>query len=104
MRLRTLPPRLATHRPANAPRQVASTEQQGLGWSWQKLRLQILKRDCGLCQPCARAGRITPGNEVDHIIPRFEGGGDEESNLQTICPACHEPKSAAEGRRKMGIE
>lgn len=34
--------------------------------------------------------------EVDHIIPLFHGGSNEESNLQVICPGCHSKKTQAE--------
>ncbi|MGI8657415.1 MAG: HNH endonuclease [Candidatus Limnocylindria bacterium] len=34
-------------------------------------------------------------SEVDHILPRARGGGDE-GNLQSLCHPCHAAKSAQE--------
>lgn len=73
-----------------------SRHERGYGTSWDKLRPGILRRDCGLCQPCRRRGVIKVGNIVDHIVPKAEGGTDDESNLQTICHPCHVAKTAAE--------
>lgn len=58
-------------------------------------------RDKGVCQPCWKLGRATPGHAVDHIKPKAEGGTDDEANLQLICRACHAAKTqreAAAGR------
>ena len=30
--------------------------------------------------------------EVDHIVPRNSGGGDEQSNLQALCYSCNAMK------------
>lgn len=73
--------------------------QRGYGAEWTKLRVIILKRDAGICQLCRAAGRIVFANEVDHIIPKAEGGTDEESNLQAICKTCHVKKTQQESKR-----
>jgi 5-methylcytosine-specific restriction protein A len=46
----------------------------------------------GLCVVCG-----APGDEVDHIIPRHLGGGDDIDNLRLLCAACHAAKTAREG-------
>ena len=98
-RLKTLKPRLA---PAAAPRgwksdAVRGTRQErGYGAAWERLRAQVLKRDEHLCQPCLKAGRPTVGTQVDHRIPKSQGGTDDLANLQTICLACHKAKTARE--------
>lgn len=58
---------------------------------WRKLRLVILKRDYELCQECMRRGTVNKGNTVHHKV---EARDDldlfwDESNLETICPSCH---------------
>jgi 5-methylcytosine-specific restriction protein A len=52
----------------------------------------VLRRDNYTCRNCSR-----PGNEVDHIKPKFLGGGDNLDNFQVLCSACHSKKSSEEG-------
>lgn len=58
-----------------------------------KDRFEVFKRDGFTCQYC---GRNTPDVvlEVDHVIPRAEGGGDELENLATACWDCNRGKGA----------
>ena len=68
------------------------------------MRVRILMRDHYLCQACMRAGGLTAlvvgdrmhprGAQVDHIMPKANGGTDDPSNLEAICRACHEAKTA----------
>ncbi len=112
-RLTTLKPRVPTLGavPAKqggwtATRQTSSTA-RGYGWAWQKKREQVLKRDCYLCQVCARTDRVTPAEQVDHIVCKAEwllthdteDGCEDGENLQSICDACHKAKTAAEAAR-----
>lgn len=32
--------------------------------------------------------------ELDHIVPLFKGGADDDSNLQGLCSPCHAAKTA----------
>lgn len=73
-----------------------SRHARGYGSVWDKLRLRILARDKRLCQPCKRKGRITAGNEVDHVTPKAKGGTDDEANLECICTECHKAKTTRE--------
>lgn len=73
--------------------------ERGYGSAWTRQRVRILKRDCGLCQPCLRAARVTTATQVDHIVPKGEGGDDSDDNLQAICEPCHTVKTADESRR-----
>lgn len=59
--------------------------------AWLKCRKVILIRDHYLCQECLRNDRLTPANTVHHIIPLEEAPelALEESNLESICPTCH---------------
>ncbi len=70
--------------------------ERGYGTAWDALRLAILQRDAGLCVPCRTAGRVTPATEVDHVVNRARGGTDDPANLQSICMACHNAKTARE--------
>ena len=82
-----------------------TTTQQGYGWAWQKLREQILKRDgyrCR-CDDCAASGALLPAHEVDHRIPKAQGGTDDPSNLCAINRECHARKSAREAQAGRGV-
>ena len=71
-----------------------SRHKRGYNSQWDHTRLQALKRDCYLCQPCLKAGRITEAREVDHVKPKAKGGSDDLTNLQSICRECHAAKTA----------
>lgn len=75
-----------------------SRHERGYGTAWTKIRWRILVRDKGLCQPCLKLGRVTQAKQVDHIIPKAQGGTDADINLQAICVDCHRAKTAREGR------
>lgn len=79
-----------------------SRQARGYGAAWDRLRVQVLARDCGLCQceECRAAGRIRPAHEVDHIVPKAKGGTDDPSNLRAINRECHQRKSM----RDRGVE
>jgi 5-methylcytosine-specific restriction endonuclease McrA len=64
---------------------------------WRKLRDRILKRDEHRCYICGRDG----ADEVDHIIPLFEGGSKADpGNLAAIHDdPCHQAKSKGEAAR-----
>ena len=68
---------------------------EGYGSEWKRLRLQVLKRDCHICQceACRKVGRVKPANEVDHIVPKAKGGTDSLSNFQAINSDCHKLKT-----------
>ena len=72
-----------------------SRHERGYGRAWDIRRAAVLKRDQYLCQcrHCKAEGRITPANEVDHIVPKARGGTDAYDNLQAINHECHERKN-----------
>lgn len=88
-----------------ADRTRGSRHDRGYGTNWDKLRATIVARDCGLCQQCQRNGVVNPVGDkpysayVDHITPKAEGGTDAESNLETLCRACHTAKTDQEKNR-----
>jgi hypothetical protein len=54
--------------------------------TWEIIRRGILKRDNCHCQGCNASGLRV---DVHHIIPVSAGGGDDPSNLITLCLDCH---------------
>lgn len=56
---------------------------------WAKIRLAVLERDCYTCQYCR-----APATEVDHIVPRKHGGGEDMDNLVASCVRCNRSKGA----------
>lgn len=79
-----------------------SRQSRGYGAEWEQTRKRILRRDKGLCQPCLEQGRPRPARQVDHKVPKFEGGTGDDDNLQAICIDCHKAKTAAEAQRGRG--
>lgn len=56
------------------------------------IRDRVLKKGCH-CVMCFEKGLITMATEVDHKVPLFKGGTDDEANLQPLCTECHKDKS-----------
>jgi 5-methylcytosine-specific restriction endonuclease McrA len=56
---------------------------------WKDQRLRVLKRDSYICAYCS--GEAT---QVDHVIPRANGGGHELDNLVACCAPCNSRKGA----------
>ena len=67
----------------------------GYGAAWQRLRRWVLATE-PLCRNCARHGRVTAAQHVDHIVPKTQGGTDDRSNLQPLCMSCHSAKTNRE--------
>ena len=61
-----------------------------------------------LCVRCKAAGRYRLATQLDHKIPLFKGGKEEESNRQGLCDDCHEKKTAEDMnykvRPKIGLD
>ena len=55
------------------------------------LQHECLKRDRYRCRECGATNQDTV-LEIDHIIPKSQGGCDELYNLQTLCMVCNRVK------------
>ena len=72
-----------------------STRKRTLPTNWRAIRKRVLHRDGGRCTWITNRQRCTePARDVDHIDRR---GGDDDSNLRSLCPWHHGRKSSAEG-------
>jgi hypothetical protein len=65
-----------------------------LSWRVRRRVAYLCKYRCVLC--CSLLPEVF---QVDHILPVFMGGSDEESNLQSLCANCHQVKTSQEATR-----
>lgn len=63
---------------------------------WRSLRAMQLEKT-PLCEKCYLNGRITRAEICDHRVEIKDGGGElDADNLQSLCRACHNKKTAIE--------
>lgn len=102
MPLQTLKPRIAELRTSRvgvaAPISPDATPRQR-GRVWMTRRARWLSEH-PLCCHCQQAGRVSQADEVDHVVPLWDGGVDDESNYQSLCVPCHKAKTADEATRR----
>ncbi|MCI2205152.1 MAG: HNH endonuclease [Oscillospiraceae bacterium] len=58
------------------------------GRAWKRIRDRYAAAH-PLCERCQKEGRLTPVEEVHHILPVSQGGDHRESNLMSLCQSCH---------------
>ena len=66
-------------------------------WGEGGVKVQVWRRAQGLCELCAKEGRITPGVDVHHVVPVETARSVQEmerlaydiSNCQLLCIPCH---------------
>jgi 5-methylcytosine-specific restriction endonuclease McrA len=51
-----------------------------------------------LCATCARLGLVAYGDELEHIVPLWQGGAESDLNREWICKPHHQIKTAAEAK------
>lgn len=68
------------------------------GRQWQRIRAAYA-REHPLCEMCLKEGKITPMEQVHHIIPLSEGGTNDWNNLMSLCASCHARIHAKRGDR-----
>jgi 5-methylcytosine-specific restriction endonuclease McrA len=102
--LPTLKPRLGTLKTTRAPilETKAGTTEMERGRAWMAKRERVARRFGHLCAACGLI--LLKGKwECDHIIPREQGGSNDEVNLQPLCKVpCHSDKTAREQRARNG--
>ena len=85
----------------NKDRFRGSSRDRGYDRDWEKLRALKAKLN-PLCEDCEDEGRITPVDEVDHVIPI--GDAPERrldlTNLRSLCLSHHRQKTARDHGRK----
>jgi superfamily II DNA or RNA helicase len=74
-----------------APHSITESEEgskKGLELT-PKIKEQLFQRDNYTCLCCGKARRKGVTLNADHILPISMGGGNEMSNLQTLCKYCN---------------
>lgn len=67
-----------------------SSAKRGYGYRWQKASKMF--RDTFPRCATDRCGKWA--NEVHHVIPKRDGGGDNWDNLMSLCKECHSKLTA----------
>ena len=70
-----------------------------------KRKATLLKQQQGRCPQCERAFKDGDVLEIDHKIPKSQGGKDSYINLQLLHRHCHDKKTAddAVGSKELEI-
>lgn len=99
MKLKLSQPRVAllTPRVTVAPAPSRAPSYRIRGRALQQIREAHLRLH-PLCVRCLLKGFLTPGDEIDHIIPLSQGGTDTDDNRQTLCAPCHVEKGREDDR------
>jgi 5-methylcytosine-specific restriction endonuclease McrA len=92
-KLQSLKPRLQTLNTSRV--QSVKAVQRKTGSAGVRDRHRIRERDCDLCKNCQHHGR-----EVDHTIPLWADGSDDESNKGVLCDYCHSAKTDLETKQR----
>jgi 5-methylcytosine-specific restriction protein A len=80
----------AQRRLETADRARGSAAARGYDRRWRARRRLFLS-----CYPiCATCS--APASVVDHVVPKAQGGADDESNFQSLCATCHGRKTMRE--------
>ncbi|MBR3639367.1 MAG: HNH endonuclease [Clostridia bacterium] len=58
------------------------------GRAWKRIRDRYAAEH-PLCEMCLKDGRLTPTEEVHHILPVSKGGTHSRDNLMALCRSCH---------------
>ncbi len=99
-RLQTLKPRIQFAK--STVRSVSNEDQRITGSRWIKIKKIYERHHPRLCVECDRQGKVGNGDELDHIIPLWAGGTNDEHNLQWLCVTHHKEKTAKEASIRSG--
>jgi 5-methylcytosine-specific restriction protein A len=104
MGLQTLKPRLGTVDTRRVPtlETKAGATPMERGRAWMDKRERVAKAHGYRCAKCGKVW-VSARDHIDHIVPREQGGSNDESNLQPLCDVpCHAEKTAAEAKVRAG--
>ena len=103
MALKVLKPALRTA--TSGPPTITTRAKRKTGSGLQATRRRIFERDGYRCQCHDCKGQsLRVATIVDHRVPLWAGGADEDHNRQSINAECHDAKSAHEAAcRSRGV-
>ena len=58
------------------------------GRAWKRIRNRYVAEH-PLCEMCLEQGKLTPVDEVHHVLPVSKGGTHARGNLMALCRSCH---------------
>lgn len=69
---------------------------------WKRKREAILSRDNYMCKECKKYGKVKEAVTVHHIkhVDEYPELAFKDSNLESLCQACHNKKHPEKGGRK----
>ena len=77
-----------------AEQERGSSTQRGYDYEWRKIRNAFLQKHPWCSDPFGEhQGKKVIAVDVDHIIPKAQGGSNDDSNLQSLCHRCHSRKT-----------
>lgn len=82
---------------AKAPRIAATPRTRGRKWV-NRRKDWLMSHP--LCCDCQAEGLIRQADEVDHDVPLWKGGADDESNFKSRCKEHHAAKTAREAAER----
>lgn len=68
------------------------------GRAWKRIRDRYIQAH-PLCEMCTRDGKLTPAEQVHHVVALSRGGTNDVTNLMSLCSSCHSTITAREGGR-----
>ena len=66
---------------------------RGVKLQKSQVKSRLLEKTGGVCAVCGRPlgfGKVT----IEHYIPRYHGGTDDERNLLPLCKSCNKRKGS----------
>jgi 5-methylcytosine-specific restriction protein A len=97
VKLTTLKPRLSALVTQRIPTQAGTERLRGRAAVERRKRWLEAHP---LCVECEKEGRVSAATVPDHFVPLWKGGPDTDSNLQSLCNAHHDEKSAQEAKER----
>ena len=97
MALVTLKPRLTSINTSTVKvlEAKAGTTEMERGRAWMAKRHRVAQAHGYRCACCGVVW-VSSRDQIDHKVPREQGGSNDEANLQPLCKPCHDAKTAAE--------